>query len=265
MTTSLRVCWGISAPLRINSHEIIVEEFDRLSRIETQWTVLRQAHGPSDDETREALTAIVQCYGGAIRRYLRAALRDADAVDEVYQDFTLRLVRGELGTADPDRGRFRNFLKSILFRMVADHYRKSKRRPAPQEIEAHQEPSIPDDQEARDQEFLESWRDELLDQTWLDLKEISEAEAKPYYQTLRLRVNSPDASYEELAPKMSELLQREITQSNAKQRVKRARDRFSKLLLARVAASIDSPEAQEIEQELADLRLLPYCRSALDK
>jgi len=242
----------------------MVTDEDRLSQIQTQWTVLRQAHGAPDPDTREALETLVRQYGSAVRRYLGAALRDPDDVDEVYQEFTLRLVRGELKSADPDRGRFRNFLKSILFRMVADHYRKKKRGPTSQEMEAHLEPAVPDDQDAQDQQFLESWRDELLDQTWLELKSISDRERKPHYATLRLKVDFPKLPYDELTPRLTEIVGREISIDNAKQRVKRARDLFSRLLLARVTASLDSPQPADVEQELADLRLLKYCRNALD-
>ena len=42
--------------------------------------------------------------------------------------------------------------------------------------------------------------------------------------------------------------------------VHRARERFAKLLIDSVADSIDSPDKENIEAELIDLRLIDYCR-----
>ena len=61
-----------------------------------------------------------------------AALKDADAADEVFQEFALRLVRGDFRRADPQRGRFRDFVKTALINMVIN-YRKKKGRGVPLE------------------------------------------------------------------------------------------------------------------------------------
>ena len=58
---------------------------DRLSRLETLWSVVYRAHG---DETMDATAArheLMDRYGGAVRRYLRGALRNGNDADEVQQ------------------------------------------------------------------------------------------------------------------------------------------------------------------------------------
>ena len=57
-----------------------------LSRIETFWTIVGQAH---HDGTRaaDAQRQMLELYGGAVRRYLLAATRDADAAEELFQEF----------------------------------------------------------------------------------------------------------------------------------------------------------------------------------
>ena len=45
----------------------------------------------------------------------------------------------------------------------------------------------------------------------------------------------------------------------------RAREKFSDLLVDEVAQTLENPSEEEIERELIDLRLLSYCRSALNE
>src|ERR1700730_60584 len=98
----------------------------RLSRISTLWSLVCQAHEGPAEAANSARQQLLERYGDAIRRYLRKLLRDADAADEVFQEFALQLVRGDLRGADPQRGRFRQFVKGTLFHLVAD-YRKRRR------------------------------------------------------------------------------------------------------------------------------------------
>src|SRR5262245_60913602 len=102
----------------------------RLSGIETLWTLVARAHKGPPDATREAREALLKRYGGAVQRYLRGIVRDPEAAQDLFQEFAYRLVKGDLHGADPQRGRFRQFVKGVLFHLVADHYRREKRRPA---------------------------------------------------------------------------------------------------------------------------------------
>src|SRR4051812_44626670 len=95
----------------------------RLSRITTLWTVLFQAHQGTARAASLAQQRLFQRYGGAVYRYLLAALRDPDAAEEVAQDFALRFVRGDFKRADPERGRFRDYLRASLIRAVRDYER----------------------------------------------------------------------------------------------------------------------------------------------
>src|SRR5437867_7353546 len=104
------------------------DRFDqRLSRISTIWTVLRQAHAGPADAATAAQHILLQRYGGAVHRYLLATLRDAHAADDLTQEFGLSLVRGAFHRADPQRGRFRDYVKIALAHLVAD-YRKQQTR-----------------------------------------------------------------------------------------------------------------------------------------
>ena len=103
----------------------------RLSGISTVWTVLRQANDGSKDSARAAQELLVRRYGGAVYRYLLRALGDASAAEDLAQEFALGLVRGDYRHADPQRGRFRNYVKSVLFHLVSKHRRGQGRQPQP--------------------------------------------------------------------------------------------------------------------------------------
>src|SRR4051812_47381138 len=90
----------------------------RLDQISTAWTLVARAHhGPADAEAT-AQAALVERYQAGVYRYLLAATREPDAADELFQEFALRLVRGDFGRADRARGRFRDYVKSALINLV---------------------------------------------------------------------------------------------------------------------------------------------------
>src|SRR5881397_2852808 len=134
----------------------------RLSQMSTAWTVLFQARDGPDEAVKAARRALLQRYGGAVYRYLRAAVGDPDGADDLYQEFALRVVRGDYRRASPDRGRFRDFLKTSLYHLVVDHHRARQRRPAPLAGDgpAAAEPSPPE------AEFAAAWRAQLLNRAW---------------------------------------------------------------------------------------------------
>ena len=83
----------------------------RLGRISTPWPLVYRSNHAQAGEANAARHQLLARYGGAVRRSLRKVLRDADAADEVLQEFALQVVHGDLRGADPRRGRFRHFVR----------------------------------------------------------------------------------------------------------------------------------------------------------
>ncbi len=238
---------------------------DRLSQIETLWSVVRKAHDGQASAARDAQRLLLEQYGNAIRRYLVTKLRDQAAADDVYQDFAIKLVRGEFHKAAPERGRFRTFLRTILYRQVADYYRARKRQNAVQLDEQLFDPAAESDNEARDEQFAEVWRDEMLKKAWDGLYDLENNTGKPWYTVLQLRVQNPEHRSARLASALSEQLDKPITSANVRVLLHRAREKFSVLLIETIADSLNSTAWDEIEEELADLQLLEYCHAALEQ
>lgn len=236
---------------------------EHLSQLQTAWTVVRCAHGERATQMRQGQERLLELYEGAARRYLLAALKDEDSADEIYQEFALRLVRGDFRSADPDKGRFRNYLKAVLYRMIVDHQRMRKRNGAPGPIVELLNIAAVDDSTAHEDTFTKGWRDELLSRAWRSLQQEQAATGKPFYTVLRFRVDHPDLRSPELAAGLSRELEREISAANVRVILHRSRERFGHLLLSHVSQSLGHSGHDALEQELIELRLLDYCRPAL--
>lgn len=233
----------------------------QLSRISTHWTVICQAHDGPGDAVQAAQQELLQRYGKAVHRYLLGALRDVHAADELTQEFALRFLRGDLRGADPQRGRFRNYLKGVLFHLVADHRRRRQAQPLP---DGH-DPAAPPEPSDPDQEFLASWRDELLNRAWKALARIEQQTGQPFHTVLHFRAAHVEMRSGEIAQQLVGLMGKPLTADWVRQTLHRARDKFADLLLAEVLHTLDTPTAEELEQELIDLGLLEYCRPALER
>ena len=237
---------------------------DRLSQIPTLWTVVRQAHGDETTAAKSAQQEMIDRYGGAIQRYLLGAFRDKAAADDAYQEFALRFFQGKYQSVDPERGRFRNFLKTILYRLVVEHYRGKKRSKSAQMHSDFPEPQVIDESES-DKQFQQSWQDELLKRAWDALEATEQETGRPVFTVMRTRVESPELNSSDLARRLAEKLDKPVTSANLRVMVHRARDEFAKLLFDEVANTLDQPTRADIEEELSDLGLLEYCRPALER
>jgi len=238
---------------------------DRLSAIVTRWTLLRNAHGESPKEARVAQERLLQRYGGAIRRYLLGCTRNPDQADELYQEFAIKFIQGGLQGADPDKGRFRHYLKGVLFHLLADQHQKKKRQP----LGWHSELPEPADGSSSTPEaeaaFQAEWRAELLANAWTKLEAEEEASGQPWFTVLSYRRDHPDDHSEAMAQALSEKLGKPMTAAAVRQSLHRARERFADVLLDQVVHSLAEPSVEALHEELVDLKLVQYCEVALER
>ena len=237
---------------------------DRLSGIQTLWTLVRQAHQPGD-EARVAQEKLLRRYGGAVRRYLQGIVRDAEVADDLFQEFACRLIKGDLHGADPQRGRFRNFVKGVLFHLVADHHARRKRQPALLGDQLPEQAVQPPTWEELDRDLVVNWRAELLARSWQELQDVERRSGKPLYTVLRFRAENAKLSSTEMAHQLSALLGKPLTAVNFRQTLHRAREKFADILLAEVIESLDAPTDEQLHDELHELGLLEYCKPAMEK
>lgn len=235
----------------------------RLCNISTLWSVVALAHDGRNEAARAAQHRLLELYGGAIRRYLTASLRDPAAAEELFQEFALRFLNGNYHNADPRRGRFRDYVKTSLVHLIGNYRKQRQRQPQPLSPE-HPEPT--DEAPASpdlDPVFLASWRDELLAQAWHALAQAETPRTPPFYTVLRLRADHPNLSSRELAAQLGARLGKPMTVLGVRQMLHRARERFADLLVEEVAQTLGDPTDERLEEELIDLELYEYCRAAL--
>jgi RNA polymerase sigma-70 factor (ECF subfamily) len=227
----------------------------RLSRMSTQWALIEQAHAGSGGEAAEAQRRLMHRYCGAAYRYLLGAVRDEDAAMDLCQEFAVRFVRGDFRRAAETRGRFRDYVKTALRHLVADHHRQRQARPRPLPAD------LPAPAETEEDVFLTSWREELLSKTW----EALAAAHPPLHAVLKRHAERPDASAAELSADLAPKSDRPVTAGNVRVMLHRARTRFAELLVAEVARSLGEPTAAGLHEELQALGLLKLCGPALDR
>jgi RNA polymerase sigma-70 factor (ECF subfamily) len=235
-------------------------EFDQhLSQMSTQWTMVFQAHSGDPDEAHVAASQLMCRYAGAVHRYLLKALKDPNAADELDQEFALRFLRGDFRNSDPNRGRFRDYVKRAVQNLINDYYRR--KRPVVSLDSRTPEPAQPDTGVAEfERQFIDSWRKDLLERAWSSLAELEKNTGQPYHTVLRSKVDHPDLPSAELAGKLSTELNKPLTAGAVRQTLQRSRRKYVDYLLTEVRASLHHPTRDDLEQELADLNLLHYCR-----
>jgi RNA polymerase sigma factor (sigma-70 family) len=234
-----------------------------LNHISTLWTVVCRAHDGPADAVGAAQQQLMQRYRGAVYRYLLAAVRDADAAEDLAQEFALRFIQGKLRRANPAQGRFRDYLKGVLVHLIADYHRR-RRAPLPLPDDAR-EPAAPTAQPGDDPAFLASWRQELLGRTWEALAALERRTGQSFHTVLAFRRDHPDLRSEGMAKQLSAQLGKPLTAAGVRQTLRRARDKFADLLLDEVVQTLNQPTVDELGQELADLELLEYCQTALQR
>jgi|GEM_PF-482527 RNA polymerase sigma factor (sigma-70 family) len=246
-----------------------------LAQLSTHWSNIFRAREAKGDAAMAARNALLLRYIEVVMRYLRAVLRDQDAIDQVCSNFALRVLESDrlFQHANPQRGRFRDYLKAVLQHMIADYYReKSRQNKKFQHLSSEHElaaPAAPS--EEHDQDFVRYWREELIKWVWRQLEQRDQKTGQRYAVLLRLQGKKPKMRSAQLAELLSVKLGRSFTAAGVRQLLHRGRELFGELLVAETARSLQvdpsDPEGNaRVEQELIDLGLLfSYCKKALER
>lgn len=230
---------------------------DSLQQLSTNWAELESAHG-NGPQAREAQSAVLRRYGRSVVHFLAAATGDQHIADDLAQEFALKFVRGDFRRLHPSRGRFRDFVKTVLAHLVADHFRA--RQTSPRALPPDIDGMLPDGHSIpnEEQEFSHFWRSALLDRAWKELRDIQCRGFAPLYDALKIRAENPDWSAESATQRLSERIGRPVSAVLYRQLVHRARRKFAELLRLEVAYSLGTQQQDAVDRELADLELLAY-------
>jgi len=232
----------------------------RLEAIQTRWSLIHQAHvAGTPQNATVARQALVLRYAKSVRRYVGGIVQASDDADELAQDVVMRLMKGDFAGADPNRGRFRDLLKTAVRNMVRNHWAKAnRRRPADVQLDAIA------GSEAADPAWDAEFQRNVLEHAWDALRDFErKMPTNPAYTLLKLRAEFPDANSDDLAAKLGAKLGKAIRADAGRQMLRRARLRFAEALVDEVACGLADPSPARVAEELASLGLLVYVKDFL--
>jgi hypothetical protein len=206
----------------------------------------------------------VMRYGPAIQGYLSALLKNPYEVEEVSQNFILRVLQTGLVQEGDVRGRFRSYLITAVKNAALTHLRR--RQPLQPDNAALQNVAAPqEDLLAADQAWLSEWRRCLLLSVWERLEEHQrQAPGNLCHTVLRLTADHPDEDSRQLAARASAALGRPLQPEAFRKQVSRARRLFAELVVKEVERTLRDPTPERVDEELVSLNLLKYVRPFLD-
>lgn len=236
-----------------------------LGNVETQWSLVRRAHDTSLESAAVARQALVMRYAPAIRRFMQIVARDNQLADELSQEAIVRVLQGDFAGADPQRGRFRDLLKTAL-RNMARNYWSAENRAAKNDVDLSLLEDSADHEAELEAQWAERWRENVLAITWQQLKAAQESQHGSVMHTvLKLRSEFPDESSSQLAQRLSKATGRSFNDVATRQQLRRARRKFAQLLIAEVAQGLEEPSAEVLQDELIAIGLYASVKDALPR
>jgi RNA polymerase sigma factor (sigma-70 family) len=220
---------------------------ERLTDISTIWTTISSAHA-AGPKSQAAMEELVGRYHDAVTRSIHLKVRDKHLADEVLQEFWTKLLTGKLAGADKSKGRFRDYLRTVLHRLIIDHFRTRKLQPLP--------PGDLLDSSRPDEDFNRVWREAVINRVWSRLETYQATTPKNRYATvLQLRRDFPKASIEDIAEKLGEITRTTVRPEAFRKNLQRARSKFIELLIQELRETIHPTSTEDIEAEIFDLGL----------
>ena len=224
----------------------------------TQWSRVILAGDPDAPLARESLAELCSAYWYPLYAYIRRCGHGPEQARDLTQDFFARLLeKGLLAEADPARGRFRSFLRTVCAHFLAnrrDHEQAKKRGGGRTVLSID-----PVDAEGKytleradgltpERIFERSWALTLLGRVLDGLgREYDEAGKAATFEALRgLLAGDPETpSYAAVAARLG------TTEGAARVAAFRLRRRYGELLRREITSTLAEPT--EVDDEIRDL------------
>ena len=224
----------------------------------TQWSRVISAGDPDAPLARESLAELCNAYWYPLYAYIRRRGHDPEQAKDLTQDFFARaLEKGLFSEADPARGRFRSFLRTVCAHFLANRHdwEGARKRGGDRTI-------LPIDAAGAEGQYAREMADGLtperiFDRSWaltllgrvLDRlgREYDEAGKAATFEALRgaLAGDSDTSSYAVVAVRLG------TTEGAARVAAHRLRRRYGELLRQEIAATLADPT--QVDDEIRDL------------
>jgi RNA polymerase sigma-70 factor (ECF subfamily) len=224
----------------------------------THWSKVIAAGDPRAPEARESLAALCAAYWYPLYAYIRRRGHTSEQAQDLTQEFfALVLERGLLSRADPERGRFRSFLRAVCGRYLVNQGARANaqkrgggRSALPIdtfEAEGRYAHELADESTAQ-QIFDRTWALTLLGRVLDRLRrEYEDAGRGTTFEELRgvLIEESPAAPYATIAGRLG------TSEGAVRVAVHRLRRRYGVLLRQEIAATVEDPA--DVDDEIRAL------------
>jgi RNA polymerase sigma-70 factor (ECF subfamily) len=88
----------------------------------TRWSMVLRARDPTAPGAAEALACLCRVYWYPLYAFIRRQVGSHDEAQDLTQEFFVRVLEKPiLDRVDPDRGRFRSFLRACCQHFLANH------------------------------------------------------------------------------------------------------------------------------------------------
>jgi RNA polymerase sigma-70 factor (ECF subfamily) len=224
----------------------------------TVWSMVLSARGGDGTEAREALASLCAIYWYPLYAFVRRKGYDGVAAEDLVQGFFARLLeKGDLGTVERSKGKFRSFLMAACTHYLAnqaDQGRAKKRGGGRSPISIDRPAAEgrygcePAHDLTAERLFERQWAMTLLEHVRETLAaEMARAGKARQFEALRssLLGGAKRSPYSKIAAELG------ITEQAARAAAHRLRGRYRELLREEVARTLDDPA--ELDEEIRSL------------
>ena len=229
----------------------------------TQWSKLVDLRENTGEERRAILDFLIRRYWRPVYCFVRRSGSDDEQAKDLVQEFFMVAIAKDLfSKADPERGRFRNFLLTSLKHFLANARREAfakKRHPEEGFVSIHELSTqeggpviVLKNTETPDELFHRSWLRELVLRVLKTLETECLASGKrTHFELLRLRIIEPILEGSE-APSLRTLAEQyDLGEKEVANQVLTARRAYHRLLREEIRLYARNDE--EVADEIQDL------------
>jgi len=216
------------------------------------------AGGSSSADSRRALESLCAAYWHPLHAYVRRRVSDVNEAQDLTQAFFAELLeKNYVGSATPERGRFRAFLLTALKHFLSKQWDKAKAKKrgggrAPIRLDFASDDSRCSAEPAGgltpEEVFDRRWAETLLDQVMARLeREFADVGKQSRFRQLKPYIigQHEGATYADAGEVLG------TTEAAAKMAIHRMRRRYRRLLREEVAQTVADPS--DIDDEIRDL------------
>ncbi len=212
----------------------------------TRWTLVVHARG-NDTAARSALGELCAAYYQPVVTFLTCQGRSPDQARELAHEFFAAVLAGRsLATADPARGRFRNYLLAAVNHFAADHHdRSAAAKRGGLVIHEELDPQIPGANAPADHEraFDRQWALTILARALATTRnELIAAGKEQHFEILKPAITGDDLPQSEAAAALG------MSPGALKVAIHRLRLRFREAVRTEIAHTV--PAEADIDEEV---------------